>query len=179
MISVIPRNVGVAEEKALRQENKRVRDPTMKRALAELLVPSLTMKMGPGTETGIPDTIFWIPHGRPLLIEFKWDELEPEPKQLYWHGVFGDLQYEVQVHNSVQEALTAIAVEVVAATLHAEGCKIPLRAWRSNFDAGPRFAEDLHYTRSFQFLKEARGSETNARYRTIESVLSSMARRNY
>jgi hypothetical protein len=57
------------------------------------------------------------------------------------------------------------------------GCKIPLRAWRSNFDAGPRFEENLHYTRSFQFLKEAGCGTQDARYRTIESVLSSVARR--
>lgn len=162
----------------MRQENSRIRNPVMKRALAELLIPSTTMKMGPGSETGMPDTIFWIPHGRPLFIEFKWEAWEPEPKQLYWHNILRELGYEVQVHNSVQEALTAIAVEVVAATLHAEGCKVPARAWRSNFDAGPRFAENLHYTRSFQFLKEAGGSEANARYRTVESVLSSMARRD-
>lgn len=162
----------------MRQENKRIRDPAMKRALEELLVPSTTMKMGPGTETGLPDTIFWIPHGRPLLTEFKWEAWEPEPKQLYWHRIFRELGYEVQVHNNVNAALTAIAVEVVAAALHAKGCKIPLRAWRGNFDAGPRFAEDLHYTRSFQFLKEAGGGESDARYRTIESVLSSMASRD-
>lgn len=134
--------------------------------------------MGPGTETGLPDTIFWIPHGRPLLVEFKWQAWELEPKQEYWHKIFRDLQYEVQVHNDVNETLTAVAVEVVAATLYAEGCKVPLRAWRSNFDAGPRFAENLHYSRSFQFLKEAGGGEENARHRTVESVLSSMARRN-
>jgi hypothetical protein len=96
----------------------------------------------------------------------------------YWHRFSEDLGYDVQVHNNVEEALTAIAVEVVAATLHAAGGKIPLRAWRSNPYAGSRFAENLHYTRSFQFLKEAGRGEKDARYRTIESVLSSVARRD-
>src|SRR5258708_21841729 len=139
----------------MRQENSRIRNPVMKRALAELLVPSTTMKMGPGTETGLPDTIFWIPHGRPLLIEFKWGPSNPEPKQLYWHQIFRDLQYEVQVHNSVDEALTAIAVEVVAAALYAARGEISIGAWRRNPYAGSGPAENLHYTRSIQFLEKA------------------------
>lgn len=162
----------------LRQEKTRVENPVVKKALEILLVPSIPLKLERGSDTGRPDQLFLIPHGRPLFIEFKWEGLDPDPKQLYWHRILEDLGYDVQVHNNVDEALTAIAVEVVAAALHAAGSKIPLRAWRSNFDAGPRIEEDLHYTRSFQFLKEAAGSEENARYRAIESVLSSMARRD-
>jgi len=151
--------------------------PTCTRALKELLVPSIPLKLVRGSETGRPDDLFLIPHGQPLFMEFKWGALLPDPKQEYWHGILKDLGYEVQVHNNVEQALTAIAVEVVAAALHAEGCKVPIRAWRGNFDAGPRIAENLHYTRSFQFLKETQGGEENARHRTIESVLSSLARR--
>jgi len=162
----------------MRQEKARIESPVVKKALETLLVPSIPIKLVAGSDTGRPDDLFLIPYGQPLFIEFKWQAWEPEPKQEYWHQILESLGYVVQVHNNVEEALTAIAVEVVAATLYAEGCKIPLRAWRSNFDAGPRFEENLHYSRSFQFLKEARGGETDARYRTIESVLSSMARRN-
>jgi hypothetical protein len=168
----------VGKEMGMRQEKSRVESPVVKRALEELLVPSIPLKLVAGSDTGRPDQLFLIPHGRPLFIEFKWEAWTPEPKQLYWHEIFRGLDYDVQVHNNVEEALTAIAVEVVAATLYATGCKIPLRAWRSNFDAGPRFEENLHYTRSFQFLKEAGCGTQDARYRTIESVLSSVARRS-
>jgi hypothetical protein len=161
----------------MRQEKARIENPVVSRALNELCVPSIPLKLTRGSETGRPDDLFLIPGGRPLFIEFKWGELAPDPKQEYWHGILKDLSYDVQVHNSVEQALAAIAVEVVAAALHEEGCKIPLRAWRSNFDAGPRLEKNLHYTRSVQFLKEARGGEQNARHSAIESVLSSLARR--
>jgi hypothetical protein len=161
----------------MRQENSKVRNPTVKRALEELLVPSIVMQMGRGAETGRPDTLFLIPHGRPLLIEFKWGVFKLEPKQEYWHRILMELGYDVQVHNDVNKALTAVAIEVVAAALHAARGEISARAWSRNPYARSRLEEDVHYTRSIQFLEEAGRGEKDARDRTVKSVLSSLASR--
>ncbi len=163
----------------MRQEKLRIELPTVKRALHELLIPSIPLKLVRGSDTGRPDDLFLIPHGRPLFIEFKWGDEEPEPKQLYWQDeVLGKLGYDVQVHNNVEQALEAIAVEVVAAALHAEGGQVLARARRRDFNARSRPAEDLHYARSFQFLEEAGRRDPNARDRTLKGVLSSLARRD-
>lgn len=161
----------------MRQEKSRIEGPVVKRALAELLVPSVPLKLVAGSETGRPDDLFLIPEGRPLFIEFKWGELTPDPKQVYWHGILESLGYDVQVHNNVEQALAAIAVEVVAAALYAARGEIPLGAWSRNPYAGSRLEENLHYTRSIQFLEKAGRGEPDARDRTVKGVLSSLARR--
>lgn len=161
----------------MRQEKLRIELPTCARALKELLVPSIPLKLVRGSETGRPDDLFLIPHGRPLFIEFKWEAMELEPKQEYWKKILEDLGYDVQAHNSVEEALRAIAVEVVAAALYEARSEVPVRAWRSNPYARSWLTENLHYARSIQFLEEAGRGEKDARDRTVESVLSSLARR--
>lgn len=162
----------------MRQEKSRIESPVVKRALTELLVPSIPIKLVAGSETGRPDDLFLIPYGKPLFIEFKWGEFKSEPKQEYWHGILRNLGYDVQVHNNVEQALTAIAVEVVAATLHAEGGQILARARRGDFNARSRSEEDLHYTSSIQFLEKAGRRSKDARDSTVKSVLSSLARRD-
>lgn len=161
-----------------RQEKSRVENPTVDRALKELLVPSIPLKLVRGSETGRPDDLFLIPGGRPLLIEFKWGEMKPEPKQVYWHGVLESLGYDVEVHNNVEEALQSIALKVVAATLHEEGGEIFARARRGDPNARSRLAENLHYTRSIQLLEKAGCSEQDACDRALKSVLSRVACRN-
>ena len=160
-----------------RQEKSRIEDPVVDRALKELLVPSIPLKLLPGSETGRPDDIFLIPHGRPLFIEFKWGAWSPTPKQIYWHQILRELGYDVQVHNNVGEALEAIALKVVTAALHAEGCEIPpgTRCW--DIDVRPRLKKDLHYSRSVQFLKEAGRRKENAGNRTLKGLPPSLARR--
>jgi hypothetical protein len=161
----------------MRREKLRIELPTATRALKELLVPSIPLKLTRGSETGRPDDLFLIPHGRPLFIEFKWEAMELEPKQEYWRKILEDLGYDVQTHNNVERALAAIAVEVVAAALHAAGSQVSLGAWGRNPYARSRLTENLHYARSIQFLEEAGRGVKDARDSTVESVLSSVARR--
>lgn len=149
----------------LRQEKSKVEDPVVFKALHTLGIPSIPLKLVAGSDTGKPDQVFLIPHGKPLFIEFKFGDFAPEPKQLYWHGILRTLGYDVEVHNSVDAALTSIARKVVAAAVHAQGGKVSSRAWRGSFDVRSRLAEDFHYTRSVQFLKEARRREQNASHR--------------
>lgn len=139
----------------MRRERQRVEHPTARRALKELLVPSIPLKLGAGADTGRPDYLFLIPGGRPLFVEFKWGDYTPEPKQEYWHGILRNLGYDVEVHNSEDEALCAIAEKVVAAQLPKKGRKVPVGARSSGAFLGSWARQNKHYARSIQFLEEA------------------------
>ncbi len=140
----------------MRREKAKVEDPVVRRALHELGVPSIPVKLVAGSETGRPDQIFLIPGGRPLFIEFKWGDLTPDPKQTYWHKILRDLGYDVEVHNNVEAALQSIAAAVVAAAVHEEGRQVPARTWRGGVVFGSWLEKNEHYARSLQFLKEAK-----------------------
>lgn len=92
----------------MRREREEIEKPVQRRALVELLVPCIPLKLIEGSETGWPDTLFLIPGGRPLFIEFKWPGERPEPKQVYMITLLHNLGYDVQVHDNVEEALDAI-----------------------------------------------------------------------
>ena len=64
-------------------------------------------------QTGWPDRIFWLPGGKPLLIEFKQAGEEAEVLQKHRHKVLRDLGYDVHVCDSVQSALTIIWIELL------------------------------------------------------------------
>ena len=59
-------------------------------------------------ETGWPDRIFWLPVGKPLLIEFKRPGETPRPKQDHIHANLRELGYPVLVCDNVLDALHAI-----------------------------------------------------------------------
>ena len=80
------------------------------RALRELGVRSL--KLNVTGSTGWPDRLFFIPGGRPLFIEFKRPGEEPDPKQRHIHEVLKHNGYEVQVHDTIDGAVQAVAAAV-------------------------------------------------------------------
>lgn len=92
----------------MRQEKKRVEDPTRAKALSLFGVPSIPVKLKAGVDTGFPDVMFLIPGGKPLFVEFKWPGFTPAPKQVYWHTLLRKLGYEVEVHDTVKGCLEAI-----------------------------------------------------------------------
>ena len=59
-------------------------------------------------ENGFPDRIFWIPGGKPFLIEFKKPGEDPEPLQTENHDVLRKLDYKIEVHDNEYEACEAI-----------------------------------------------------------------------
>lgn len=81
-------------------------------------------------DTGYPDRIFWIPGGRPLLIEFKRPGEEPRPKQIHIHEQLRGLGYEVQVHDNAIDAFQAVIDAVDATRLPEDGRKVLARARR-------------------------------------------------
>jgi hypothetical protein len=81
-------------------------------------------------DTGYPDRIFWMPGGRPLLIEFKKPGEEPRPKQLKIHRQLRKLGYQVEVHDNAIEAFQAVIKTVETNPLYEKGNKVLVRARR-------------------------------------------------
>ena len=79
---------------------------------------------------GYPDRLFWLPQGRPLLIEFKVPGGEPEPLQQQIIDDLIELGYNVQVHDNAIDALQAVIETLEATQLPKESRKILARARR-------------------------------------------------
>ena len=71
-------------------------------------VPNLKLNLR--GNAGWPDRVFWVPGGRPLLVEFKRPGEEPRARQQLVHMMLRDLGYEVQVHDDKRVALEAVRV---------------------------------------------------------------------
>lgn len=79
-------------------------------------------------DTGFPDQIFWLPGGRPLLIEVKRPGEEPSPKQIYQHNRLKQLGYYVEVHDNEVRAFQTIIRILETTQLSKEGHEILARA---------------------------------------------------
>lgn len=86
---------------------------TCERALLELGVRSL--KLNVQGNTGWPDRVFFIPGGRPLLIEFKVPGALRSERQKLIHAMLLYNGYEVETHDTEEEALRAIKAAVDSA----------------------------------------------------------------
>jgi hypothetical protein len=74
--------------------------------------------------TGYPDRIFWIPGGKPLLIEFKRPGEPPSEIQDYVIDLLRKLGYQVEVCDNVNDAIKLIIKALEAALISEEGRKI-------------------------------------------------------
>lgn len=66
-------------------------------------------------DSGWPDRIFLTP-GKPFFIEFKRPGGEPEPRQAFRIKTLKKLRYDVEVHDNVEEALSAIRKRLLRTT---------------------------------------------------------------
>jgi hypothetical protein len=66
------------------------------------------LKLTPRGQRGWPDRIFFIPGGRPLLIEFKRPGDDPDPLQGHRRTVLLGLGYDVEIHDTAKHAVQAI-----------------------------------------------------------------------
>jgi hypothetical protein len=98
-----------------RKESKIERD-ACRRALDEQGVPNIKM-IHPGGETGWPDRCFFIPGGKPFLLEFKEVGYKPDKKQAYIHDMLEGLGYDVAWTDNTEDALAAIRARVASARL--------------------------------------------------------------
>jgi hypothetical protein len=101
-------------------------------------------------ENGYPDRLFWLPGGKPLLIEFKRPGEKPEPKQVDIHRKLQALGYNVQVHTNEFDALEAIIEAVDTPQLPKEGREILTRARSCCAILRSRSRENRNHTSSFK-----------------------------
>lgn len=90
------------------RNEKRIESNACARALAELQVANIPLKIALGAETGWPDRLFLLGNGKILFVEFKYPGEKPSAKQEYIHEFLRELGYEVQVHTNEDETLRAI-----------------------------------------------------------------------
>lgn len=95
-------------------------------------------------ETGFPDRVFWVPGGKPLLIEFKRPGEEPKVDQQRVHKMLLPLGYHLEVHDDYGTAIEAITRAVEAALVSENQCEILVAARRSGFVPRPWLGEDKH-----------------------------------
>lgn len=99
-------------------------------ASAEILLGVVSIKLTLRGNVGWPDRIFFIPGGRPFLIEFKRPNEHPTARQAMIHRALRKLGYDIEVHDDAAFALQAIRGRVEAAQLSTQGCKISARTRR-------------------------------------------------
>ena len=87
---------------------------SIRKILSELGIAST--KLG---QNDFPDRIFWIPRGRPLLIEFKRPGEKPRLKQKFVHDYLRSLGYEVYVCYSVEEAFSLVKSALETTSVYA------------------------------------------------------------
>ena len=73
---------------------------------------------------GLPDDIYWMPFGKPTLIEYKKPGEQPTKRQWYWIEFLRRLQYDVQWFDDEQRAFEYLAAAVEAAIVHAKRCEV-------------------------------------------------------
>jgi hypothetical protein len=95
----------------LRRETA-IEQRTHTKALKRYGVPSIKLEPPTGSETGWPDRLFFIPGGRPFLLEFKEVGYTPDPKQEYIHDMLEGLGYDVAWTDNEEAALEAIQARV-------------------------------------------------------------------
>lgn len=78
-----------------------------RKILDELGVDSL--KLNVQGRIGYPDRQFFVPGGKPTLIEFKDIGEDPDPMQFYIHSRLRQLGYHIEVHDNVADAFNCIA----------------------------------------------------------------------
>ncbi len=84
----------------------RIERAVCKRALSEMGIDNI--KLAPAGKNGFPDRMFFIPGGRPLLIEFKKPGEDARPLQKGRARILGDLGYNVEICDDEEKALNLI-----------------------------------------------------------------------
>ena len=87
-----------------------------------------SLKLNVKANTGYPDRIFWVPGGKPLIIEFKTPDGELSPKQKYHIERLKKDGYNVEVCDDAIDAFHAAIKAVEATRLSEEGREILARA---------------------------------------------------
>src|SRR5690606_12126863 len=81
-------------------------------------------------ENHLPDHLYWLPGGKPFLIEYKRPGEEPREAQADKIKELKGLGYCVECHTDPVDALEAVIAALEASPLHAQGRKVLARARR-------------------------------------------------
>lgn len=116
------------------RREKKIEERVNQRAIEELQVANIPLKLLLGATTGWPDRLYLLGYGAVLFIEFKDpDEGGVSPKQALIIGMLEGLGYDVQIHDNEDAAFCAIeAAKMVAAQLPKEGKAVSARQRRRN-----------------------------------------------
>lgn len=116
------------------RREKKIEERVNQRALEELQIANIPLKLLLGTSTGWPDRLYLLGYGAVLFIEYKDpDEGEVSPKQTLMIEMLKGLGYDVQVHDNEDEAFRAIeAAKLEAARLSKEGEAVSTKQRRRN-----------------------------------------------
>ena len=124
------------------RKEKQIEKKVCDRALRELGVPNIGLKLLLGGHNGWPDRGFLIGENRILLVEFKDpEEGEVSAIQSYIHDMLKGLGYDVEVHDNEDEAFEAVRAAKLAqgrSLLPKARQKGPDGQRRRNRAAGPR-----------------------------------------
>src|SRR5690606_15283156 len=111
---------------------------------------------------GYPDRIFWLPGGRPLLVEFKQPGEPLELKQVHHVRELLDLGYLVEVHDNAERAFLGVARAVDSTQLSSESRQVLAAARRRWAVPRPWFGEDGYRPNGLEVLAEAKGRAEGA-----------------
>ena len=90
---------------------KQVLESDIERKVCELAATKLgiiNIKLTSSGSTGYPDRIFWVPGGKPVMIEFKRPGGIVRPKQVYIHKLLRARGYQVEVCDNVEDAMSIL-----------------------------------------------------------------------
>jgi hypothetical protein len=109
-------------------EKENVENPTV--GWAKKNGCELVYKMSTQFTRDWPDRLFFIPGGRPLLIEFKRPGKAPTPKQAARIKQLKELGYDVEVCDNKEQGVALVRARLEAAAVHAPRRKVPTGARR-------------------------------------------------
>jgi hypothetical protein len=75
----------------------------------------LNSKLG---KDGMPDRCYWMPQGKPILIEYKAPGEQPTKRQWYWINFLRGLSYDVQWFDDADRAFAYLAAAVASYSVH-------------------------------------------------------------
>lgn len=161
-------------KKELRLERD-IEEDACTRAEQELGVFSL--KLNVKSNTGWPDREFFIPGGKPFLIEFK---RPGEPLSRRQELIIERLRYaryDVEVHDNADEAFRAIAKRVDAARISAGRAGVYDKSALGSTLSRPRPGKNVNHLRGVQDTQEKEDVKRHDRRRAFAASAARMASR--
>lgn len=84
----------------------------------DLRFPLMRVKLNLQGRRGWPDQEYFIPGGRPFLIEFKAEGEEPRALQSHIHRKLKEHGYDIEVHTEAAKAIAAIKSRLESSAVH-------------------------------------------------------------